>query len=618
MKADRAIFFALACALSFGAALPKDNYLLTDEAGIAAARKKAAAQPWAKAALETVLTRAARDVRKPVTLPDRGGQWPHWYSCKVDGVKLQTVSPTDHKCPKCGAVYHGEPFDSVPLYGAHASWSQTVRVLGLAYRFTGKTEYAAKVGEILSAYAGRYAKYPLHDVRGDAKVGGGHIMAQTLDESVWLIPVAFGYALSRDALTPAQREHIEKDLFLAAAETIRAHKMSIHNIQCWKNSAVGLAGYVAGNDALVKEAIDDPARGFRAQIEKGVTDDGLWYEGSLGYHAYTMDAVWPLAEAARLNGVDLYTDRFRRLFDAPLNLALPDGNAPGFNDNGGGNVARLGGLYELAYARWKRPEYGRVAARGDRGDLQALLYGAETLPAGPFIPTESVLMKDAGFAMLRAGGDAVAVRFGRHGGGHGHPDKLGIVTFAKGKLWGVDPGSINYGVPLHKEWYRATVAHNTVQVDGQNQAAVDGVLETFGGNGLTANAGAAYPGVTLRRILKLDAGALADRYECSAEAAHDYDYTFHAPGKFTSSLTFAAAAPLGNPHIQNVAAAKTDGDWWAEWEQNGTRYRISVKGAPGTVVYTGVAPGKNPADQVPLVVVRRHAAKTVYEVRHSW
>src|SRR5437868_1502393 len=94
----------------------------------------------------------------------------------------------------------------------------------------------------------------------------------------------------------------------------KAHRMSIHNIQCWKNSAVGLAGFATGNQELVREAIDDPDRGFRAQIARGVTDDGLWYEGSLGYHQYTMQAVWPLMEAARHAGIDLYTGRARTLF----------------------------------------------------------------------------------------------------------------------------------------------------------------------------------------------------------------------------------------------------------------------------------------------------------------
>ena len=33
------------------------------------------------------------------------------------------------------------------------------------------------------------------------------------------------------------------------------------------------------------------------------------------------------------------------MFDAPLALALPDGQAPGFNDNDGGNVKAAAPLY---------------------------------------------------------------------------------------------------------------------------------------------------------------------------------------------------------------------------------------------------------------------------------
>jgi len=58
--------------------------------------------------------------------------------------------------------------------------------------------------------------------------------------------------------------------------------------------------------------------------------------------------------------------------------------------------------------------------------------------------------------------------------------------------------------------------------------------------------------------------------------------------------------------------------WWAEWEQGGVRYRLSVKGAPGTAVCAGVGPGRNPADRVPLVIVRRHGKQTVYDCTHEF
>ena len=497
------------------------GYLLTDQAGIDAAREKARRRPWARAALDDLLAAAERALETPLEIPERGGQWPHWYSCPKDGVTLETVSPTEHRCPQCGAVYRGDPYDAVVLYGVHSRNSRAMRDLGLAYRFTGREEFAKRARELLLGYAGRYGTYRLHNTRDEEKIGGGRIMAQSLDESVWLIPAAFGYALVRDTVPPASRARIERDLFAAAAEIIRQHRMGIHNIQCWKNSAVGLAGIVAGNDDLLGEAIDDPDRGFRAQIARGVTDDGLWFEGSLGYHRYTMEALWPLAEAARLAGTDLYTERHRTVYDAPLALALPDGNAPGFNDSAGGNVLTAGPLYELAFARWKTQAYGRLLSRTKRGDVQALLYGVEETPTGPMIPEESTLLRAAGYAMLRAQGIAVAKRFGMHGGGHGHPDKLNIVTWGAGRLWGLDPGSINYGVPLHREWYRSTIAHNTVSVDERPQANVDGALETWslegGATTIAASADAAYPGVALRRTVTVRRG---DRKSTRLNSSH--------------------------------------------------------------------------------------------------
>ena len=619
---------ALAAAAGMPVALrgASANWLLTDEQGVAAARARAETQPWAKAALEEILQNARRGLESSLQLPDRGGQWPHWYSCERDGVKLETVSPTEHRCPKCGTVYRGEPYDSVVLYGVHSRYSRFIRDLGLAFRFTGERAYARKAAGILAAYAAAYSRYKRHNIRGEDKVGGGRIMAQTLDESVWLIPVAWGYSLVKETIAPAQRTRIEIDLLIAATELIREHRMGIHNIQCWKNSAVGCAGYAAGRDELVADAIDNPDRGFRVQIARGVTDDGLWYEGSLGYHAYTMEALWPLAEAARRAGTDLYSARMRSLWDAPIALALPNGDPPGFNDSGGGNLAGLAPLYELGYARWQSPAFGRVAARSKRTSPQALLYGAETLPEGPLVPEESRILRAAGFALLRARGTVAAMRFGMHGGGHGHPDKLNIVTWGAGKLWGLDPGSINYGVPLHHEWYRSTIAHNTVCVDGALQAATDGLLEDWksgqDATSIQATAANVYAGVKLTRSVTVRANRMDDRFECVSEGSHTYDWAFHAAGRLTTSVELAGKARPGDAngyqHISAVASGAASGDWWARWEADGASFTLRVKAAEGTEVFTGVGPGKNPADAVAVLIIRRRGKTAAFEVAHEF
>jgi len=592
-----------------------------------AARRKAESEPWARAALAKLLAAAEADLRSPVSIPDRGGQWPHWYSCPRDGVRLTTVSPTEHRCSRCGAVYHGDPYDAVVVYGVHANNSRAMRRLALAWRFTGRADFAARAGRLLAGYADRYRGYRLHNVRDEEKAGGGRVMAQSLDESVWLIPVAEAYTLVRETLSADQCRHVETNLLLPAAEVIRSHRMGIHNIQCWKNSAVGLVGFAVGNDELVREAIDDPERGFRAQIARGVTDDGLWFEGSLGYHQYTMQALWPLAEAARQAGINLYSERYRKLYEAPLALALPDGAAPGFNDSSGGSVHAMASLYELAWSRWKTPAFGHLVAASPRDSIEALLYGAAQAPAGPVVPTVSSLLPAAGFAVLRSPSASVAVRFGMHGGGHGHPDKLNIVTYGAGRRWGLDPGSIAYGVPLHREWYRTTIAHNTVTVDQASQANADGQLDRWDTSGgattLEASAGEVYPGAVLRRILTLRGNRLLDRFECRSESEHTWDWAFHAEGKLTVSAPLESreerlGAGAGYQHIARLAAGSTGSAFRARWERDGVVLTLAFEGAPGTGIFTGEGPGSDPAVAVPVLVVRRRGRQAVFAVEHQF
>jgi hypothetical protein len=606
----------------------KTNYLLVDQAEIEAALAKAKRCAWAGAALKELLARAEAAIAKPMEIPNRGGQWGHWYTCKKDGSPLVMDSPTRHRCPKCGTIYTGEPYDSIYVARVHGANSSTVRDAGLAYRFTGRPEFARRAADLLVAYAERYSSYPRHDPYNKDSVNAARVGSMVLDESTWVIPMAWGYCLVRSTLTPEQRKKIEEDLLTAAADVIIGRSYPrLPNIQCWKDTAIACIGFATGNQDLVVEALDHPIRGFRPLMAKYVLPGGLWYEASLGYHHYTLSAVWALAEAARHNGIDLYSnEHYHSLFDAPIALAFPDGSVPGFNDNDGKPLKYWAFLYEIPYARWKREDYGRVLSFGKRDSLQALLYGAESIPSGSPVPKTSVLLREAGYAMMRSPSVSVATRFGIHGSGHGHPDKLNILTYGAGKMFGVDPGSIGYGVPLFFEWHKTTVSHNTVCVDQLEQPVVDAkVVDWKAGGEETVIEGVAepYPGVAFRRRLTLHGKTLEDRFTCESKAEHVYDWAFHSNGKLKVSIeTKPRTASLGDAngyqHINTLAEGRTDGDWTARWEYEGSVFTLRVKGAPGTEVFTGAGPGPTPGVDCALVLIRRRAANTAFEVVHTF
>jgi len=69
--------------------------------------------------------------------------------------------------------------------------------------------------------------------------------------------------------------------------------------------------------------------------------------------------------------------------------------------------------------------------------------------------------------------------FGRHGGPHGHPDKLSFELYSHGNTWIPDagwPSDLTAALEDGESWYRTTQAHNTVVVDNSSQPPVDGAL----------------------------------------------------------------------------------------------------------------------------------------------
>ena len=163
--------------------LPAHPRLLITDPEIPAIKARIEKDPVLKARYSAMVKKADEWVLKKTGLPERGGQWGHYYACADDGARLVTVSSATHKCPVCGRVYTGWPYDDVLLGNIHNSYSAAVRDLGFIYRLTSQRKYADKAREILLAYAERYRAYPLHDIKGKDTASAGRVMAQTVGYS---------------------------------------------------------------------------------------------------------------------------------------------------------------------------------------------------------------------------------------------------------------------------------------------------------------------------------------------------------------------------------------------------------------------------------------------------
>jgi hypothetical protein len=617
--------------------LPQHPRLLFDRSGIENLKERIDKYDWAKARWNSIEKRAESLLDRPVELPPRGGNWWHWYACPRHGAALRTGKKIgkwqwEHICPVDNEVLHGDAsrpdrdYDGCVISGMHSRLARAMLDLGIAYQITGDKRYAVKAREILMAYADRYLSYPLHTIRGEEKIGGGRVGPQTLDESTWIIPFCQGADLVWNELSEDDKIAVVQKLFLPAAkEVILPHRIGVHNIQCWKNSAVGLVGFLIGDEELINKAIHDPDRGYWTQMRKGVLPDGTWWEGAWGYHFYTLSALWSLTEAARNCGIDLYGEEFKSMFDAPLRFAMPNLHLPAFNDSGEVNLSGRASIYELAFARYRDPHYVSLISTSDRQDDFALRFGVGQLPSEVPIQWESVNYSNSGYAILARGEDERAtwlcMKYGPHGGGHGHPDKLNFVLYSGGHIIAPDPGTARYGVPIQRGWYRTTLAHNTLLVDETSQKPAQGKCLAFGSEGsvdyVVAEAGDIYENVRFVRSTALIEGKTVlfiDQIRCDRE--HCLDIVYHNRGAWDvlpDGREWILPDKPGYEYLRD-AKIRESGESIALFVSLGEdrRTAITLASDEPTKVITASGVGRHADDRVPMVIFRRRAKETAF------
>lgn len=606
-------------------------HILLGKADFVRLNELARTQPWAAKQREAIIEQAAafpesyekRFGLNSVELPPEGGQWLHYYACPDTGSLLVFHPPDQNVCPDTGQVFRGYPYDHVVYMLRADALEKGALASALAYRLTGDRHNAVKGAQILKLYADKYLTYPMHDNSGKESQFGARVYSQTLDESIWLIDLAWTYDLLRDTdvFTPEDRTHIERDLLYAAALTVsRANNGPTNNIQSWILGAEATVGYTLGDKTLIDQAIDGP-HGFRSQMKEYVKD-GFWIEGAWGYQFYALRPLELVAQMSTRAGVDLWKQEpnLGALLASPLGVMFPDGTLPAFNDSHAVNLYEEAALYEPAYTALKNPDFAAIDEHVQRANREAFLFGVPSIDGASLPKPKSAVFPDAGYATLRApAGDLTEImKFGPHGGGHGHFDKLNEVIYAKGGMMSVDPGTHFYGIPIHQSWDKTTVAHNTVSVDEAPQKPATGKLLSWqvepGFTEVTADAGPVYDNIDLQRtsivtsdyVLEITKATSTDGKE------HDFDWNYHnfgvqhADGGFSPYSGFPRKD--GYDNLTENQSAMIAGDFHTVFAMDrDRRMDVWMLGGDGdSQVFTGLGPGPDLRVKVPYVIVRRH------------
>jgi hypothetical protein len=354
----------------------------------------------------------------------------------------------------------------------------------------------------------------------------------------------------------------------------------------------------------------------RKQMDFQVRPDGSHFEQSSYYQVYAADMFLfhllldPDAPLA-------YKDRLGKMTDYIDSLLGPAREIPLFGDEDGGRFFHPYGR-KTAYGRATLATASLLLDR-DYGYDEADLFEQGVWWLSPrllrVMSRESNhrrgkdgLFPDAGVSIAVRNEASIVFKwggFGYGGAGHSHADVLSITVRLGGEELLLDPGTYTYmASAADRDWFRSVSAHNTVRVDGMNQAAVENPFRWGAKPKVTPvdawTAIAAYGGITHRRQVNLSRAGLIvviDEIACADTGGEHFIEQFWHTGVEIRMLTPACFA-LGNRarlHLQ----PGTSRDWEIGGEFGWTSPGYGVK-EPSPVVRASIK-GPLPAKLVAVI-----------------
>jgi len=582
---------------------------------------------------------------RPIYVSPLKQEWSYeGYACPKDKTALEydETKPFEHKCPKCGEIYKDHKFNAAWATQYNNSLGWYMHWLGIIYQITGDEKYAKAAREIVVKFAELYLQFTdQNNILGPARV-----FNYTLGEAIWGVEMAKGYDFVYNSPCFSVEDHklIKEKFFYPLAEIVQKFPESVSNRQLAYNNAVAAVGFLYNDRRLIDIALDGKY-GYKYQLRVGMSRDGFWSEGS-GYHYFALLLFCHFAEMARHNGIDYYNMKIaghslKQMFDAPFNVVCPDYEFPGIRDGGGASFLNRSQWYETGYARYKDAKYAQLinyAAKVNKRPRSSVFFFVYDMDLpqteGGVYPENSYNLEENGLALLRdkVGDDRKFVYFdyGIVGGEHGHPDRLSIGYYSKGKNWLVDPRNENYAFANLQTWYRQTIAHNTMVINETKQAWGNGYCNFFGETaGLKVASGSndkIYNGVNMTRTILLIGDYFIDLFDAQAPEARTYDLPYHSFGTLSVKGVELEKQPLdifghkpgiqGYDQLTEVAKGETDNDLTAIFQRDdGTGLSIMTLGATSSSVYSAMTPGIAGAydTKLPMVMNRRNTDNTRFE-----
>ncbi|MGA7878861.1 MAG: alginate lyase family protein, partial [Desulfoferrobacter sp.] len=268
------------------------------------------------------------------------------------------------------------------------------------------------------------------------------------------IPVFIAALKILDNLTESERRFILKATYEHAWLTARRLSLysSLGNHTVAECVGLIFAGGLFRDDPLAQQWLSTGIRILEQESVHQILDDGGPAEQSLNYHRFVLDLYWLAVDFLEKNQLHDCAALRQRLDEGEEFLAAFKGcknEMPSIGDSDDGHAVAPGLSPE------RRSKQGKSFPKNQQ-NVTTYPESGYTLVLAPY---GIELTFDHGFL-------GMALLYN-----HGHADALSITLYKDGRPFLIDPGTYRYnGAGDFRAYFKGTRAHNTVAVDGKDQA----------------------------------------------------------------------------------------------------------------------------------------------------
>jgi hypothetical protein len=372
------------------------------------------------------------------------------------------------------------PYLDFPRVGDHKLiWElnrhQHLVLLAQAFHLCGREEYLGEIEAQLESWA-----------QANPYMRGIN-WASALEVAFRALSWIWVYHLAGERIAPLARRRL--------LDGLRQHALYLeHNLSLYFSPNTHLLGEAVALHAVGRlfRRFPEAARWQRLgadlvnrQMSSQVLEDGSHFERSAYYHVYALDMF--LFHRVLAETTAEFDRKLRRMAQYLAALAGSARTLPALGDDDGGRLFH-------PYGRRDRFARATLATCALLLNDPELPYEQEDLSEqavwwlGPAVLTprgrpaavrpRSQWFSQAGVAVMEAEDLHVVARagpFGPGSAGHSHSDCLSVVVRRGPEEILTDAGTYTYvAEPSWRDWFRGSAAHNTLRIDGRNQAVPAG------------------------------------------------------------------------------------------------------------------------------------------------